>query len=132
MTTHTDLIARLRAYPTRDGVEAADAIESLEQRVAEKDMELAANLQERVRMQAVINAFENWDRASKYAPDTPEIAALRVDAERYRWLRDGKSFSHGIFIYLYVPDLDTNIREYAPHETDAAIDAARNAKSDRA
>ena len=34
MTTHTDLIARLRAYPTRDGVEAVDAIESLEQQVA--------------------------------------------------------------------------------------------------
>ena len=34
MTTHTDLIARLRAYPTRDGVEAANALESLEQQVA--------------------------------------------------------------------------------------------------
>ncbi len=53
-----------------------------------------------------------------------ENAELRKDAARYRWLRDEKSLEHGIFVYLYVPTLDTEIREYLPDETDAAIDAA--------
>ena len=37
---NADLIARLRAYPTRDGVEAADALESLEQQVAAQQAQM--------------------------------------------------------------------------------------------
>lgn len=53
-----------------------------------------------------------------------EVEALRADAERYRWLRDGKNdwWNNGI-VQLHYDDFSHASEE----ELDAAIDAARKA-----
>ena len=56
------------------------------------------------------------DAASLLRSQEAEIAALRVDAERYRWLRDADG-SHSIFSALY---FNAQTRD----EIDAGIDAA--------
>ena len=51
-----------------------------------------------------------------------EVASLRADAERYRWLRDKSVPPHNF--YLSVPIEFDGVR-YTPDEVDAGIDAAR-------
>ncbi len=53
-----------------------------------------------------------------------ERDALRADAERYRWLRDGDwdAESH--------PDVYSSVRDARTDQLDAAIDAARGASDE--
>jgi hypothetical protein len=58
-----------------------------------------------------------------------EIATLKADAARYRWLRDNSCPPHQF--YIAVPDEFQDVR-YAPHEVDAYIDAAIAKSKDQA
>lgn len=53
--------------------------------------------------------------------DKPDVAAIAVDAQRYRWLRDHSCPPHNF--YLAVPDEFHGVR-YRPDEVDAYIDSA--------
>ena len=51
-----------------------------------------------------------------------EIERLRKDAERYRWMRDNDTHTHGII--FYVPAQTTGVNKWIEGTTvDAAIDA---------
>jgi len=78
-----------------------------------------------------------YDPLVRLSDAEAEIAALKEDAERYRWLRDGKNpgnrYPH-LTQYPYQPDLDkVQIPQMVvggrlrPENIDAAIDSARAA-----
>lgn len=61
---------------------------------------------------------------------TKELDAMRLDAERYRWLREGR-MEFGV--QAGMPDFATKEQcwwkvDYTPEEADAAIDAAMKEK----
>ena len=107
MTTHTDLIKRLRAYPTRDGVEAADALESLEQQVA-----------------ALTEELQKRDKCSYMGPMRdcpthgigPELAASQARESKMREALEGISCDNHHSrelqrIALDIPTDDTALKE---------------------
>lgn len=106
-----DLIARLRAGL----VEAADAIEQLQQRA-----EAAENA-------ATFALRSASDAHSRAEAAEAELARVKKDAERYRWLRDDEGFAAIDWdANLRVPEMPLEWWETATggDQLDAAIDAA--------
>ena len=59
-----------------------------------------------------------------------EVERLRVDAERYRWLRDAHPLDGKLWIAMGVPHSPAGISCWRHEQADAAIDAAIKEASD--
>ena len=107
----SDLIKKLRAYGTTLGKNAADEIERLTKNVEQYHM--AAN---DLRLQ--LAECQTMRGASVLVPQA-ELEAMKKDAERYRWLREG-----GVYQWF---DSTSNV---SLDNLDAAIDKAMRGKGE--
>ena len=107
----TDLISRLYRYGKELQVcnEAADEIERLTQALKKAN-----------------DQAEHFEREWYLRGD--EIERLRVDAERYRWLRNEGNPYALLVVGKYHA---TDVRPYYDADLDAAIDAARAALKEK-